>query len=61
MDRRPFEAGRTDLVIGSLAAGEYEVQARAFVDNTSAAADAPEYYKRIEYGEYGDVSTVVVP
>ena len=57
----PFEAGRTDLVIGSLAAGEYEVQARAFVDNTGAAADAPEYYKRIEYGEYGDVSTVVVP
>ena len=57
----PFEAGKTDLVISGLAAGEYEVQARAFVDNTGADAAASEYYKRIEYGEYSDLRTVIVP
>ena len=58
----PFEKDRTDLVISGLAAGEYEVQARAFVDNTDADASlVPEYSRRIEYGEYGDVRTVLVP
>ena len=56
-----FEAGSTDLVISGLAAGEYEVQARAFVDNTDADAAAPEYYRMIDYGDYGDIHTVTVP
>lgn len=56
-----FEAGSTDLVISGLAAGEYELQARAFVDNTDAPADAAEYNRMIEYGDYGDIRTVTVP
>ena len=56
-----FEAGSTDLVISGLTAGEYELQARAFVDNTDAPADAAEYCRRIEYGEYCDIRTVTVP
>ena len=57
-----FEKDRTDVVISSLAAGEYEVQVRAFVDNTDAdAAIVPEYSRRIEYGEYGDIRTIAVP
>ena len=56
-----FEAGQTEAVISGLAAGEYEVQARAFVDNTDADAAAAEYHRRIEYGEYGGISTIVVP
>ncbi len=54
-----FEDGMTDLVISGLAAGEYEVQVHAFVDNTDA--DAPEYLKRIEYGSFCDIRTVIVP
>ncbi|MBR2853523.1 MAG: hypothetical protein IKE81_04270 [Clostridia bacterium] len=56
-----FEAGSTDLVISGLAAGEYELQARAFVDNTDAPADAAEYNRMIEYGDYSDIRTVTVP
>ena len=56
-----FEAGSTELMIGGLAAGEYEVQVRAFVDNTDADAEAPEYMRMIEYGEYSGIRTVIVP
>ena len=48
-------------MISGLAAGEYELQARAFVDNTDAPADAAEYNRMIEYGDYGDIRTVTVP
>ena len=56
-----FEKDHTDLVITGLAAGEYEVQARAFVDNRDADPAAMEYYRRIEFGEFGDIQTVAVP
>ena len=56
-----FEAGSTELAIGGLAAGEYEVQVRAFVDNTDADEEAPEYMRVIEYGEYSGIRTVIVP
>jgi len=55
----PFASGRTDLVISGLATGEYEVQVCAFVDNTAAAA--PEEYRTLAYGSYGDISSVSVP
>ena len=54
-----FEAGRTDLVISDLKAGEYEIQVRAFVDNT--ADSVPEEHRKIAYGPYGDIRTVTVP
>ena len=54
-----FEAGQTSFVISGLAAGEYEVQARAFVDNTSAAA--PEQFRTVAYGGYGDICSIIVP
>lgn len=56
-----FEKDHTDLVITGLSAGEYEVQARAFVDNRDADPAAMEYYRRIEFGEFGDIQTVAVP
>ena len=56
-----FEAGSTDLVISGLAAGEYEMQVRAFVDNTDADADGAEYNKMIEYGDYSNIRTITVP
>lgn len=70
-----FEEGHTDLVISSLAAGEYEVQVRAFVDNRDADlsdihtfaddeeanADTANAYKRLEYGSFGDIRTIIVP
>ena len=56
-----FEKDQTGLVISGLAAGEYEVQARAFVDNTDADSAAPEYYRMIDYGDYCDIRTVTVP
>ena len=55
----PFAAGHTDLVISGLAAGEYEVQVCAFVDNTSASA--PEEDQTVAYGSYGDICSVIVP
>ena len=55
-----FETGSTELVISGLAEGEYEVQVRAFVDNTDADPAAPEYLRRIEYGEYGEIHTISV-
>ena len=54
-----FEAGRTDLVISGLQAGEYEIQVRAFVDNT--ADSVPEEHRKTAYGPYGDIRTVTVP
>jgi len=56
-----FEAGSTGLVISGLAEGEYEVQVRAFVDNTDADPAAPEYLKMIEYGAYGEIRIIDVP
>jgi len=31
------------------------------VDNTDAPADAAEYNRMIEYGDYSDIRTVTVP
>ena len=55
----PFAAGHTDLVISGLAAGEYEVQVCAFVDNISASA--PEEDQTVAHGSYGDICSVIVP
>ena len=55
----PFAHGRTDLVISGLAAGEYEVQVCAFVDNT--AASAPEELQTVACGSYGEPASVTVP
>ena len=55
----PFGPGRTELEIRGLETGEYEVQVRAFVDNT--AADAPEEYQTVVYGICGESRTVIVP
>ena len=56
-----FEKDQTGLVIGGLAAGEYEVQARAFVDNTDADPTVEAYNRRMEYGDYGELRTILVP
>ena len=56
-----FEKDQTGLVIGGLAAGEYEVQARAFVDNTDADLTVEAYNRRMEYGDYGELRTILVP
>ena len=53
-----FEAGRTEAAITGLAPGEYEVHARAFVDNTGASC--PDAYKTVEYGAFGEISTAVL-
>ncbi len=54
----PFEAGQTELTVKGLAAGEYEVRVRAFVDTTGAEKNF--LIMDNNYGEYGDVMTVTV-
>ena len=54
-----FGAGQTDLIVGGLASGEYEVQVCAFVDNTDDSV--PEEHRKIACGAYGETRTVVVP
>ena len=54
-----FEPGQTDLAVSGLAAGEYEVQVCAFVDNSSASV--PEGLKTVTRGSYGNICSVVVP
>ncbi len=54
----PFEAGQTELTVKDLAAGEYEVRVRAFVDTTGAEKNF--LIMDINYGEYSDAMTVTV-
>lgn len=54
----PFEAGQTELLIKGLAAGEYEVRVRAFVDTTGAEKNF--LIMDLYYSEYSDVITVTV-
>ena len=54
-----FEKDQTGLVVSGLAAGEYEVQARAFVDNRDDSL--PEMFSMTAYGNYGETHTVQVP
>ena len=56
-----FAPGSASLLVSGLAPGEYEVQARAFVDNTDADDAVPEYLRILEFGEYGELRTVAVP
>ena len=58
-DTASFEAGQTDPVISGLAAGEYEVQVCTFVGNTSAPA--PEEFRAVACGSYGDIYSAIVP
>lgn len=54
----PFEAGQTELLIKGLAAGEYEVRVRAFVDTTGAEKNF--LIMDLYYSEYSDLITVTV-
>ncbi len=54
----PFEAGQTELTVKDLAAGEYEVRVRAFVDTTGAEKNF--LIMDLYYSEYSDVITVTV-
>ncbi len=54
----PFEAGQTELLIKGLAAGDYEIRVRAFVDTTGAEKNF--LIMNICYGDCSDAMTVTV-